>query len=290
MRLSQDPGNLTLWHFPDLKWKPIFWYTLKCILYPLPGAGVALYWPVFVFFFFILFCWLLFFFLIHNAWERCMGLVSAIYLSSREFARGSDVDCMFVSEEVILSIFLSQPFKLVSGDTWLFDCSVLRQGLNCLLSENWGHLRGCPDTGHWWSSGGQSSRVSMATNSCPACMLFLIRCHWGNPGQCASCRPRVENLERGCSFSQSTISTLISVFSSFFFAQIIYSVLSFLLKGIRMALFHSHQSLVKGCCRICPSRGFFLYLVVVPSTEVILFSRPSCRWWHDHFVLCSQYF
>lgn len=78
-----------------------------------------------------------------------MGLVSAIYLSSHEFARGSDVDCMFVSEEVILSIFLSQPFKLVSGDTWLFDCSVLRQGLNCLLSENWGHLREYPDTGHW---------------------------------------------------------------------------------------------------------------------------------------------
>jgi hypothetical protein len=41
---------------------------------------------------------------------------------------------MFVSKgEVILSIFLSQLFKLVSVDTWLLDCCMLQQGVNCLV-------------------------------------------------------------------------------------------------------------------------------------------------------------
>lgn len=63
--------------------------------------------------------------------------MSAAYFNSCKLAKGSDIDCVFVSEEVILSIFLSQLFKLVSEDTWLFDCFVLQQGFNCLLSETW---------------------------------------------------------------------------------------------------------------------------------------------------------
>lgn len=218
-------------------------------------------------------------------------MVSAIYLSSCELARGSDVDCMFVSEEVILSIFLSQLFKLVSGDTWLFDCSVLQQGLNCLLSENWGYHHESPDTGHCWISGGKSGRVSLGTDSCPAGVLLML---WlslreSTPLCLPPSVPVGRTWNQTSDFSLSALSTLVSGVWFFFLTNYYLLFLSLLLEEIRMVLFHSLQSFVIGCW-IGSRREFFLELVAVLNTKVTLFSRPSCCWWHDHFVLCSQYF
>lgn len=218
-------------------------------------------------------------------------MVSAIYLSSCELARGSDVDCMFVSEEVILSIFLSQLFKLVSGDTWLFDCSVLQQGLNCLLSENWGYPMKVLilDTVEF-----QEVKVveclwvlTAVRQACCSC----CGCHWGSPRYCASLLQSPWG-EPGIRLRTSLCLPFplwFLGFGFFFLTNYYLLFLSLLLEEIRMVLFHSLQSFVIGCW-IGSRREFFLELVAVLNTKVTLFSRPSCCWWHDHFVLCSQYF
>lgn len=177
-------------------------------------------------------------------------MASAAYWNPCKLAKGNGIDCMFVSEEVILSIFLSQLFKLVSEDTWLFDCFVLQQGLNYLFAFWDLGINKSPDTGYYWLSGGKGDWMSEVSNRCP-CVLFMTWYHCEVP---TSVPPSisVENLSKQV-FLFSICLSHFDLSSSFFLSQNICVFFSFslLLEEIRIVLFHSLRVLSKAVDLLC---------------------------------------
>lgn len=223
--------------FPELNWKPFFWCTLKCILmYHHPGAGALL---------------LLMFSLVWSGffsgagggynkhlrdmhWPGKCCLLKSVQVGQREW------HWLHVwSEEVILSIFLSQLFKLVSEDTGLFDCFVLQQGLNYLFAFWDLGINKSPDIGHCWLSGGKGDRMFEVSSRCPC--VFMTWCLCRVP---TSVPPSVSLWQESLArqrffFSPSAFPTLISIFHFFILKYLCSFSFSLLLEEIRIVLFHS---------------------------------------------------